>query len=242
MVFFSVAANALPSDMLYQAKIHVNENIESFFSIADKGNAGFEARLASRRLGEVEKLAEKKGLTPAILENALVRFNNNMRSFRKISLRIEEKDQSAYSETLARLESSLDAHKELLKKIENKNAYEKKLNELLEAVKKELLWVSAERRSSEENSFGKDGTEGKSEMEGSLESSEERIAEAKKIVDSKKKDPKFNIAEAEEKLKEAIAHLAEGKAKLEIPEYADAFALFKRAEREAASAKMMASF
>jgi len=235
------AEKTLPGDFLYSTKIYVNEKIMGAISITDKRKAYFETDIASRRLGEVEKLDEKNKLTEKTIEYLRIRFDKNISVFNEISERIKEKDFTGSSSVLSYLESSLDAHYGFLKKIENKKEYGQKWRDLIESVNKKLVQISRERRNTEEVSFNKNIAEEKINMEESLKIAESKIDEVMKIIE-RKKNEKNNVFEAEEKLKEAIAHFAEGKAKLDIPAYADAFALFKRAEREAESAKTLASF
>lgn len=232
------AESSLPGEFLYPIKIYVNENVGEAISITDNMKAGFEIRSASRRLAEIEKLAEKNKLTEKILTDSHTRFSENLARFKKISLKLEEKSKGDVSLVRSDMQSSLEAHRELLLKIQEKNESSfAGFGEFMRYFKEELAGVSEARRSSEEKVLEGEDTDVKSDAEESLAATERKIEETAKILNEEKKKRGGSVLIAEEKLKEAIAHLAEGKAKLEIPAYADAFALFKRAEREAASAK-----
>jgi hypothetical protein len=188
---------------------------------------------------EVEKLAEKNKLTKEALADLQNRFYKNVKNFKEISQKMEEKDQKKASLVRSDMESVLDAHRELLKKIgTNSASYGDNLKNLLVNLDKELKNISEKRRFSEEKALEGTVDDAKSGEEDALRSAEKKIAEMQKLLNSEN-GAKGDTTKAKEKLKEAVAHLAEGKAKLDIPAYEDAFALFRRAEREAVSAKLI---
>ncbi|MBI2121040.1 MAG: hypothetical protein HYT94_05450 [Parcubacteria group bacterium] len=78
--------------------------------------------------------------------------------------------------------------------------------------------------------------------EGALRAAENKLSEAQRFFESKK-DRLSASAQAEVKARLDLsgASVAEGKAKVEAKAYADAFALFKKAAREAQSAKLLVS-
>jgi prefoldin subunit 5 len=237
------AESSLPDEFLYPIKIYVNENAEEAISVTDGMKADFEIQSASRRLAEIEKLAEKNKLTEKILENSRTHFSENLTRFKKISLKMEEKGKGDVSSVRSDMQSSLEAHRELLLKIQKeKKPLFAEFGEFIHYFNEELANISESRRSSEERVLEGEGVDVKSDTEESLAVLERKIEETAKILNEEKKKRRGSVLAAEEKLKEAIAHLAEGKAKLEIPAYADAFALFKRAEREAVSARTLIDF
>jgi hypothetical protein len=234
------AESALPGDFLYPVKIYANEKTKGFIAVTDKMEAGFMVKSADHRLLEVEKLAEKNKLTKEALADLQNRFYENIKNFKEISQKMEEKDQKKASLVRSDMESVLDAHRELLKKKTGTNnaSYGDNLKNLLVNMDKEFKNISEKRRFSEEKAVEGNATDAKSGEEDALRAAEKKIAEMQKILNSEN-GARGDVAGAKEKLKEAVAHLAEGKAKLDIPAYEDAFALFRRAEREAVSAKLI---
>jgi len=231
------AESALPSGFLYPIKIYANENVLRLLAVTDKKEAGFETKRVSRRLTEIEKLAETQKLTEPTLRKLQINFDESIAKFKEISQKVAEKSLSDASFVRSEMQSVLEAHDAVLKSI----GTEKMLKGLSEDLNKELRKISDERRDSEEKTFEGKGVEAKSSAESELKAAEKEIADVKKLLDSKNGAKTGETADAEEILKTAIAHVAEGKAKFEVPAYADAFALFKRAEREAGSAKLILS-
>jgi hypothetical protein len=234
------AESTLPGSFLYPVKIHVNEPAVGLFSVTNALKAGFDIRSVSRRLVEVEKLSETNKMTNPVLADLGGRFEKNIAEFKEISSKIEAKDPAQSVSVRSDMQSTLEAHNELLKKIDVKeSSFRESYRRLLEKLNGELITISDERRASEEKTFVGDGSEAKVAVEKILKVAETKIDDVEKFLESEKEKKRADLTEAEETLKVARAHIAEGKAKFDIPAYGDAFALFKRAEREAVSAKTL---
>ncbi|MFA6566196.1 MAG: DUF5667 domain-containing protein, partial [Candidatus Paceibacterota bacterium] len=108
------AESAIPGDFLYPVKIYANEKAGGIIAVTDKMEAGFLAKSAGRRLLEIEKLAEKNKLTKEKLADLQNRFYENIKNFKEISQRMEEKNQKNAALARGNMESVLDAHRELL--------------------------------------------------------------------------------------------------------------------------------
>lgn len=88
------AENAIPGDVLFPVKVHVNENVRGTFAITPKAKAEWEVRLVERRLEEVEKIAIAPGVSPEvhkIAEENLERYSERVKHRIK---ELEEDDDS----------------------------------------------------------------------------------------------------------------------------------------------------
>ncbi len=106
-----IAENALPGDVLYPVKIHVNENIESTLAFTPKSNAEVAIKQATKRLEEVEKLKAAVGTTTpeqnAILQSAVL---GELISFNKQVAKVRSKDSKSADELFSKLERKIDDH------------------------------------------------------------------------------------------------------------------------------------
>lgn len=230
------AEGSIPGDFLYSVKILVNENIEKAVAVTDKSRAELEATLASHRLLEIEKLAARNKLTTGTLKELHARFDENIKKFKEITLKIEARDATGVTEIRSDLEVTLTLHRDLFAKIQDiKNS--EGIEKMLVEISEERQVISETRMKLEEKEF--DERNAKASAESALISAQTKVDEVQKYLESKKGIKDRNLlVEANERLKAAIGAIAEGKAKLEVPAYADAFALFKKAEREALSVKL----
>ena len=108
----SVAAKeALPGDLLYPIKIHLNENVESILAITPKATAEVNAKQATRRIVEAETLANKGELTPEKNTEIKDRFSEKIDSIDKSFKEMEkEGDSESISEVNNKFEKDLDRH------------------------------------------------------------------------------------------------------------------------------------
>lgn len=106
-----VAEKALPGDVLYPVKIHVNENIESALALTARGDAEVAIKQAARRLEEVEKLKAVVGTTTpeqnAQLQAAVL---GELGNFNKQVLKVRGKDSKSADELTEKLQKKLDDH------------------------------------------------------------------------------------------------------------------------------------
>lgn len=106
-----VAEKALPGDVLYPVKIHVNENIQSALAVTAQGDAEVAIKQATRRLEEVEKLKAVVGTTtPA--QNALLQAAvlNELGNFNKQVSKVRGRDSKSADELAEKLQKKLDDH------------------------------------------------------------------------------------------------------------------------------------
>ncbi len=109
------ASGALPGDTLYSVKINVNENVERLLAVNAEARAGVEARLASRRIEEAEKLGSENRLDDEKRTDIAAQFAARAEKVHEAVLALKaEGDSSAAASVSSDFEASLDAHRGLL--------------------------------------------------------------------------------------------------------------------------------
>jgi hypothetical protein len=75
------AETALPGDLLYPVKIHVNEEVRAAVSVSAEAEAAWEARRAERRLEEAERLQARARLDAEAKAQIATQFEEHSKSF-----------------------------------------------------------------------------------------------------------------------------------------------------------------
>lgn len=123
------AEYALPGDLLYPVKLHVNEKIAAALTFSDTDSANLETVLAAKRLEEADTLALQGKLTPTAKSEVEDSFKDHAsKAQAKIAELSAKGDASAAADVSSRFESSLQAHAHILAKIEAKDSAEGKDN------------------------------------------------------------------------------------------------------------------
>ena len=104
------AADTVPGDALYPVKIHVNENVESAFTLGDSANAKLEVNLALRRLNEAEKLESEKKLNAETKAELKSNFDKHTTRVETKLADIKKHKQSDADEIASEFETSLSGH------------------------------------------------------------------------------------------------------------------------------------
>src|SRR3989344_8372243 len=111
----AAAYGALPGNVLYPIKIHVNENVESFFSTGEVAKAKIETEHATNRLIEAERLAAQGKLTA---ETRVLLENNFTFKANGVSRRIANLKEDGELENAAMVSSNfeglLSSHRALM--------------------------------------------------------------------------------------------------------------------------------
>ena len=152
----SFAANsALPGDVLYPVKVHVNENVKSAFTFGASANGRVEAEHASERLSETEKLAIEGEISVEKKEKIKESFSAHANKVKKIVADMEiEGDVEGSLSVNSDLESKLQAHSAILSSIaENDEEDKESLNEVNAKVRT-FLSETVKARSKSEASVG----------------------------------------------------------------------------------------
>lgn len=116
------AENALPGDLLYPVKIHVNENVRASLSFSTRNKAEWNIERSVRRLEEAEALLDRAALTAKTSSDVAKNFESHVAAAHR---NIEEfratGDAAASAELSARLESALAAHEKVLRRRTDEN-------------------------------------------------------------------------------------------------------------------------
>lgn len=110
---------SIPGDALYSWKVSV-ENIQSVFLVSTQNRAEFEVQRTTKRLKEVTELAVRKETNHAIVEEATIRLETQIKvaSEKIAEAAVENKDKAL--ESAVALGAALQAHEQVLHTVETK--------------------------------------------------------------------------------------------------------------------------
>lgn len=109
------STDALPGDRLYNVKINVNEKIEEKLAMSTQARVTVQTQRVERRLTEVQKLVERKDLSPERKEIVRVNLERNVSEVARTieNLKNEGRVEKAL-DTASRITPVLEAHKKVL--------------------------------------------------------------------------------------------------------------------------------
>lgn len=236
------AEKALPGDMLYPVKIHVNENLRAAVSLTAEARSGLMIERAGRRLEEIEKLT----LSGRLDSRASAKVTENFSAeIAKVSKAIEnfgtQGKVDAAAQASSNLEAVLQAHKKILLKAVTQSSKKSPESEnILEKVDEKKLEVSKARKEIEAKISGIEKPRLAVSAKKSKAAAENKIQEAEKFIEKwEEKLGEKTSAEARAKLHGANFSLERGETELRAKNYAEAFALFQQAHRTAQEAKVL---
>jgi len=235
------AESALPGDILYPIKVNVNEKAQEIIAVSNESETKVQAKLAGRRLEEAEKLAVSGKLNAETSKDLKARFEEHSNKAKEYQTKAqEEKGTGATASLDSDFEISLGMHEKLLGDIANSKPEMKGyIDGILGGVQIHLKEASDDRTDFEAKAFVGTGTEMKASAEGALKAAQNKIDEVKKFIEPKKDSLNAGVkAGFDAQMKVAESMIVEGTAKIEAQEYVSAFELFKKASREAQSAKL----
>ncbi|HEV7424104.1 MAG TPA: DUF5667 domain-containing protein [Candidatus Paceibacterota bacterium] len=157
----SIAANhALPGDVLYPIKIHVNEKVESMFAFGANANAKVEAEQANKRLQETEQLSASGSISVEAKDQIKTNFDQHANKVKEFVADIKTKgDASAADSVNSKFESSLQAHQAVLTELSKNDPKDKeKIDEINGDVGAHLL-SSAKEGDTDKNNTEKDSNQ-----------------------------------------------------------------------------------
>jgi len=242
------AEGALPGDLLYPVKVNINEEVRSTLTFSEEAVANWEARRAERRLEEAQKLAAKGEVKEEIRIKLEERFEAHAD---RVEARIEEIQArgniNAAADIASNFETSLKAHERILAEIESENesrsfsSAKGKVKPLTAKIKTEIDDVIKARVKLEHRIASEDGKpETKTAAEGKLKAASNVIASVRSFLEAKEEKLGAEaVIEAETKLSLAENMTIEGKAKIEIELYGEAFNLANKAIRTAQEARFL---
>lgn len=249
------AERALPGDILYPAKVNINEEVRGWLAVGNESQVEWDARRAERRLEEAEKLMAEGKLDAETEAELQTRFEKHVASFRENAEDLEEKQKAKSFEAYSNFEAALQAHERILARMEGKEeattilaakssvsaraTAETNASSLLSQVRSDLNATMQSRANAEARVSTETNAEFKTSAEGKLKATENKIDEVKNFVANSKAEVNVK-SEAEIKLKTAEEVVVRGKAEMESKAYGKAFASFQEAMRIAQEAKLSA--
>jgi hypothetical protein len=238
------AEGALPGDILYPAKIYVNEQVVGALSLSQETKAKWAYRRVERRLGEAEKLASEGRLnsnTRSIVEKGLKSSADEVNA-RIIQFKDEGKQQSG-AEISSEFETSLRAHEQILKTLNTRDNEQSKTEEIapiLLNIQSRAREATESRKETERAVSLSSENSAETAAESSLKSTKNKIEEIQQII----KNSKGRIGEkatknAETRLQEARELTDNGKQKLDEKKFGGAFQQFQRSQRLIQETKLL---
>lgn len=230
------AEKAVPGDILYPVKTHVNEEIRSFAAVTPHAKAVLQVNLAERRLGEVEMLASQDKLnaeTQTELEEA---FENNAAALKKnVSALQSSGKSSAALEVSSSFESKLKAHNKILKSLEKNND---RVLGISAKVDEETSDSESKRQVLESTISTKIDARSSNFAQTKMKQADKKITEAEVLAESLTASSTMT-ATVKTHISNAAALYEEGKIAFEAKQYGKALIAFEGAIREADVGKML---
>lgn len=105
------ASSALPGDVLFPVKIHVNERVETLLAVTPESQAQVATVQASRRLEEAEELVHKGRLTKEVTKEVEVNFTIKAEEVkRRVKKLRDSNDNSGADRAERRFKENIDSH------------------------------------------------------------------------------------------------------------------------------------
>ncbi len=133
------AETALPGGTLYPIKLAVNERVQSFFTPSGERKATWNIELATRRLDEAEKLAERGKLNSEVRKSLVANLDTYSKAlFEQTSEMAKNNNIAAAIAASARYEASLRTHGSFLSAFTNKANASAPMNTELTALEQAI--------------------------------------------------------------------------------------------------------
>lgn len=105
------AQGTVPGQMLYPVKVHVNENIESVWSVSAEADARIKAAHALRRIDEAQELAASAKLDAQTRTEIIARFKEDTDAMERYIQKLEVRgDAATAAEIRSSFAANLNAH------------------------------------------------------------------------------------------------------------------------------------
>lgn len=235
----SIAAeNSLPGDFLYGMKTQVNERVMGTLAVGAEADARFEARLAEKRLEEMERLSAKGTVESSVAASLQERFETHADNAGALFASLEAE---AALEAASNFESTLRAHSEIIAGLRGRESDDATV---LTSLSAKILGQISSTLQAKIKAEGEIAVSTDTSLEASarakLTSTEKKIAEVRAYVESKKTALGASAtAAAEANLAASATLVVEGKTRLEAGSFGEALILFQEAYQEADEAKIL---
>lgn len=240
--------SSLPGEILYPVKI-ASEKVQTTLTLNDAKKAELYLKFSSKRLEEIEKLAEEQKADKTIIASAVANYQNELEKSGD-TLTSNENDKEKSSEIAKKIADTTLKNKLILATISKKIADKESLNKLKEALEKAIehndvatLVLLENATSTAEIGANATTTEMSYGFQvrviNKIAEANHKISEAEKYID--KKEAKGNdITNAKEQINNAKTMISEAKNLLSQGNFVEAFLKAKEAHKTAQMAKKSA--
>ncbi|MBI2023950.1 hypothetical protein HYT00_00970 [Candidatus Giovannonibacteria bacterium] len=209
------AENALPGDLLYSVKIKVNEGLSGLMARSDEAQVRWLVKTAERRIEEAEKMAASGKLDVNSANNIEDNLESKTKRLKDKLNSLDDKESLGIgADVVSKLENSLSAHEEVIKKLSlDKGEAKKDLDSILSDVKSVAESVRESRKNFDRNAFkNKDNKFMAAQVrlklaQDSIKDAEKALQDSGKADDETKKKAAESISRAKEVILEAEAKL-----------------------------------
>ncbi len=179
------AEGSLPGDVLYPVKTGVNEQVRILLAGSKENKVSVLVSLAERRIEETEKLAADDRLNESAKDQIVKNFAKNTKKLNSEIRDLNSEDKvAAAADAASRIESSFNAHEEILSKLaEEKPKSGSEINSILDDVKTVSKSAKKARENVENDVLDKKNGRLKDVTEVRLSASKAAIGEAKKMLE-----------------------------------------------------------
>lgn len=239
----SVAAeHALPGDVLYPVKVHVNEQVRSVLAFTVEDRAAWEAERAERRLEEAGELSVREKI--AVDVRAQIEAN-----FKAFADRVQERikaleasgDVEAAANVASRFEIALNAHDRILERLAARDAESRsELQSLETRVHVELDETVRDRVEAEAKIAARAHAETAEAAAGKINAAENVLASVQSYIQNWQDTLGATAtAQAQTRVSAAQALVVQAKARVGAKAYGEAFNLAQAAIRTAQGARVL---
>jgi tetratricopeptide (TPR) repeat protein len=230
------AESTLPGQLLYDVKINLTEEVRASFSSSAEDRAVWDIERVTRRLEEVERLANQANVSTNVISKLDKRFRHAVERAEKSIAKLDAQGLHYTAAYLSsNLEASLQAHEQILAALNNQTS--SSVFATVHAKSKASTEVRAQHETDLSTNSSPDNEHAAT---GRLGATQNKLAEVRKLIENKKDELGAEAtAEAEAKLHVAQTVMTDGQAKLAAGEFAEAFRLFQEAHRIARQAKTL---
>ncbi|MBV9159582.1 MAG: hypothetical protein JO019_03245 [Candidatus Kaiserbacteria bacterium] len=228
------AENALPGDVLYPIKIHVNEPVVGALATSDSAKADWNTQLVERRLGEAEQLAAEGKLTPvarADIQNQIAvttaDFNAN------VAKMAETDDPTVVAQAQSNLEASLSGHEQVLAALAGDAPKSDDVAPILATVAAHKNALASDRSGVEASLAKRNDAKTKAAAMTTKANATAALQQVRASLSSAAASSTLAVGE-----KETQQAISDGELKFERGEYGAAFSTFQAAIRAAESTKV----
>ena len=234
------AEGALPGDVLYAVKVNVNEELRARAAFSPEAKVAWEIRRAERRLEEAETLASRGELKAEARSQVEEHFGAQTERVRERIAEFESRgDVNSTAELSSNFEASLRAHEQILHRLgEVMGKAQGDVDMLRLKVKKTKDNAAAVRSEAEAKIATEVDAKARVAAEGRMSAAQEKVREVRSFLE-RTSSRHSTEAEAEARIAVAEQTIADGKAKLDAGEAAEAFRLFQKSHRIAQEAKLL---